>query len=64
VLSGEATNTNFIVFGFTRPVLKLTINHTRGEQANHYATDAVFAQTEILKTPIINMKQVHCILIQ
>jgi hypothetical protein len=37
VLSGEATNTNFIVFGLTRP----TIYRTRGEHANQYATDAV-----------------------
>jgi hypothetical protein len=41
VLSGEATNTNFIVFGLTRPGLESTIYRTRGEHANHYATDAV-----------------------
>ena len=41
VLSGEATNTNFIVFGLTLPGLESTSCHTRGEQANHYATDAV-----------------------
>ena len=41
VLSGEATNTNFIVFGSTRPGLEPTIYRTRGEHANHYATDAV-----------------------
>jgi hypothetical protein len=29
------------VFGLTRPGLKSTIYHTRGEHANHYATDAV-----------------------
>ena len=39
--SGEATNTNFIVFGLTRPGLEPTIYHTRGEHANVYATDAV-----------------------
>jgi len=32
--SGEATNTNFIVFGLTRPGLE-------GEPASHYTTDAV-----------------------
>jgi hypothetical protein len=41
MLNGEATNTNFIVFGLTRPELKLTIYHTRDEHANHYATDGV-----------------------
>ena len=41
VLSGKATNTNFIVFGFTWSGLKPTIYHTRGEHANHYTTDAV-----------------------
>jgi hypothetical protein len=41
VLSGEATNTNFIVFGLTLPGLEPTIYRTRGEPANHYATDAV-----------------------
>jgi hypothetical protein len=33
--SREATNTNFIVFGLTRPGLEPTIYHTRGEHANH-----------------------------
>ena len=41
VLSGEATNTNFIVFGLTRPELEPTIFRTRNEHANHYTTDAV-----------------------
>ena len=41
MLSGEATNTNFIVFGLTRPGLEPTIHRTRDEHANHYATDAV-----------------------
>jgi hypothetical protein len=31
MLSGEATNTNFIVFGFTRPGLEPTIYHTPGQ---------------------------------
>ena len=43
MLSGEATHTNFKVFGLTRrrPGLELTIYQTRGEHAYHYATDAV-----------------------
>ena len=39
VLSGEASNTNFIVFGLTRLGLEPTIYRTQGEHANHYATD-------------------------
>jgi hypothetical protein len=38
MLSGEATNTNFIVFGLTRSGLEPTIYCTRGEHANHYTT--------------------------
>ena len=38
----EATNTNFIVFGLTRPGLEPNIYHTRGENANHYTTDVVY----------------------
>ena len=41
MLSGEATNTNFIDFGSTRPRLEPTIYRTRGKHTNHYATDAV-----------------------
>jgi hypothetical protein len=41
VFSEEATNTSFMVFGLTRPGLEPTIYCTRGEHANHYATDAV-----------------------
>jgi len=43
VLSGEATNTNFIFIGLTRPGLEPTIYCTRGEHSNQYATDAVQA---------------------
>jgi hypothetical protein len=39
VLSGEATNTNFIVFGLTRPELEPTIYQTGGKQADHYYID-------------------------
>ena len=48
VLSEEATHTHLIVFGMTRPGLEPMIYHTRGEHANHYATDAVFVVTEKL----------------
>jgi hypothetical protein len=41
VLSGEATNTKFIVLGLTRAGLEPMTYRTRGEQANHNATDAV-----------------------
>jgi hypothetical protein len=50
VLSGEATNTNFKVFGLSRPGpgLKSTLYRTRGEHANHYTTDAVVKLTLLL----------------
>jgi hypothetical protein len=38
---GEATYTNFIVFGLTRMGLTPTIYHTQGEHANHYTTNVV-----------------------
>jgi hypothetical protein len=41
VLSGEATHTNFIVFGLTRPGLEPTTYRTRGEHSNHYVIDAM-----------------------
>ena len=41
MLSGEATNTNLIVFGLTQPGAEPKIYRTRGEHANHYASDAV-----------------------
>jgi hypothetical protein len=37
MLSGEATNTNFIVFGLTQSGLEPTIYRTWGKHANHYA---------------------------
>jgi len=39
MLSGEATNTNFVVCGLTRSGLEPTIYRTRSEQANCYTTD-------------------------
>ena len=41
VLSGEETNTNFIVSGLTRTELEPTIYRTRREHANNCTTDAV-----------------------
>ena len=41
VLSGEATNTNVIVFVLTQPGIKPTIYCTRSEYASHYPIDAV-----------------------
>ena len=54
MLSGEATNTNFIVFGLTRLGLEPTIYRTQGKHANHYTTDAVNKHT---KTCAINKIQ-------
>jgi hypothetical protein len=34
-------HTNYIVFSLTRLRIESTINHIRGEHANHYTTDAV-----------------------
>jgi hypothetical protein len=48
VLSGEATNTNFIVFGLTRPWFEPTIYRTQGEHANHYTTAVVLMGNKIL----------------
>ena len=44
--SREVTNTNFIVFGLTRPGLEPTTYRTRGDHANHYATDVVKMSVE------------------
>jgi hypothetical protein len=42
VLIGEATHTNFTVFGLTKKSgLEPMIYLTQGEHANHYTTDAV-----------------------
>ena len=42
LISGEATNTNFIAFGLTRLKLEPTIYHTGARQANHFTNDVVF----------------------
>ena len=49
MLSGEALNTNFIVFGLTLSGFESTIYHTRGEHANQYTTDAVRLQKNVEK---------------
>jgi hypothetical protein len=41
MLSREATDTNFIVFGLTRPGFETTSYRTRGEHAQHDATDTI-----------------------
>jgi hypothetical protein len=41
MLSGEATNTNLIVFGVTHPELNSTIYHTVIEHDYYYTTNAV-----------------------
>jgi hypothetical protein len=41
LVAGEATTTNFIVFGLTSSGLEPTNYHTRGEHTNHYTIDAV-----------------------
>ena len=50
MLSGEATNTNLIVFGLTQPGLEHTIYRTRGEHANNYTTDVVLLWNIITET--------------
>jgi hypothetical protein len=45
VLSGEAANTNIIVFGLTRPRLEPTISFTWSEHTNHYTTDYRLPET-------------------
>ena len=41
MLSGEATNANFIVFGLNRSRFEPIIYCTGGEHANHYTTDVI-----------------------
>jgi hypothetical protein len=53
VLSGEATHTNFKVFGLNPPGLEPTIYRSRGEHANHYATHAVY--DFIIKSDCVQM---------
>ena len=52
MLSGEATNTNFLDFGLTRSLFEPMIYRTRGEHANHYIIDAVAWHNNVLDTVI------------
>jgi hypothetical protein len=47
MISGDATNTNFIVFGLTRLGVKPKIYRTRGKHANHYTTDLIYETNKI-----------------
>jgi hypothetical protein len=47
VLSGEATNSNVIVFGFMRSGIEPTIYRTQNEHIYHYITDSVICFIEI-----------------
>jgi hypothetical protein len=49
MLRGEATNTNFIVFGFTWSGIEPTIYQTQGEHANHYTINEVDMDREVAK---------------
>jgi hypothetical protein len=55
MLSREATNINFIVFGLTQSGFEPTIYRTRDEYANYYTTDV----GTILKMETIVELQVH-----
>jgi hypothetical protein len=52
LLSGEAANTSFIVFGVTRPAIKPTIYR---EYANHYTTDLVIFMHELHKNSSLHV---------
>ena len=60
MLSGEATNTNFIVIGLTRSGLEPTIYRAGGEHANHYTTDARekrgLGHTKIITTTVQTLR--------
>jgi hypothetical protein len=57
VLSGEATNTYFIVSVLTRSGLESTIYHTRCEHANPYTTDAVLLNKIVNQHKIQSVKK-------
>ena len=57
MLSGEATNTNFLVFGLTRLGLEPTIYRTRGKHANHYTTDVVLCKGQKGYTVMVDDKE-------
>jgi hypothetical protein len=58
MLSGEAANTNLIVFGLTESGLESTIYCTQDEHVNHYTTDAVKIVSIIITTLCICTKEV------
>ena len=47
MLSGNAANTDFIVFGLIRPGLEPMIYHAQGEHGDHYAKDAVYENEKL-----------------
>jgi len=57
VPSGEATHTNFIIFGLPRLGLEPTCYRTRGEHASNYTTDA-FKSGQQLKYDLTLFKEV------
>ena len=61
MLSGEVTQIPILVFGLTRPGLEPTIYRTRGEHANHYATDAVTTVYMNPKNCVRVSKYVHTV---
>ena len=56
MLREEATNTYFIVFGFTWSGFEPTIYHTWGGHANHYTTDVVLEAMKFLYFDIYAVK--------
>jgi len=54
MLSGEATNTNLIVFDLTRSGLEPMIYRTRGGNANNYTSNAVQMISAWLTCVLIN----------
>jgi hypothetical protein len=60
MLSGEETNTKFIVLGLTQSGLEPMIYCTRGKHANHYSTDVVIY---IIDTNIIYIVDIYIIYI-
>jgi hypothetical protein len=61
MLSREATNTNFIVFGLTRSGLEPTIYHTWYKQDNHYTINvfhSFYKKRKFLDTDMYNKEQI------
>ena len=47
MLRGEATNTNFVVFGLTRSGLEPTIYRIRDGHVNHYKNDECIVEVDV-----------------